>query len=153
MKKFIIIAVMSLVMPVASNAVIWQDYLKSTLLDHVDTLAMYGFRHENQGQAKLTFVDSIVQLGKYNGSSLLDFQAGFFGNPNDQSGENQAVNWIFGGQLRVDSILRPHIPLPPHWEFARAIEHGPVLYWDTTNDKAFFGYGVGMSFDLNPNTN
>jgi len=127
-----------------------RDYVKATLLDHVDLMTMYGFG-EDQGPAKLAMVDSIIRIGSYQNSSILDIQGGFFGNSNEVEDENQVANWIGGAQLRVDTFLRGKIPFPLHWEFLNAVEHGPVAFRDFTNNKWFLGYSVGLSFGLEPN--
>lgn len=149
MKK--LIAVAGLVcMPLWAQAQGLGDYIKATLTDHVVATTLYGFSGNDQGPVKLALVDSVFRIGRLDGASIVDLQAGFFGNSNEVEGENQVGNWIAGGQLRVDPFIKKYVPLPAHYEFLKAIVHGPVAYWDFTNKEEFFGYGVGLSFDLNP---
>lgn len=127
------------------------DYIKATLLDNVSAMSMYGFAGNDQGPARLSLVDSIFKIGKFDKASIVDVQAGFFGNANDVSGESQFAHWIYGAQLRIDPFVKHYIPLPAQWEFLHAIQHGPVAFYDATEKDEFFGYSVGLSFDLQPN--
>lgn len=147
MKKLVGLVCLCL-MPAMLNA---QDILKSfeaSLLDHVVASTMFGFTDNAKGPSKLVLVDSIVRVGHFENDSLLDLQAGFFGNANDVTGENNVANWIAGAQLRVDPFMRKYLNLNPTYEFLNAVEHGVTAYYDFTNEEFIAGYSVGMSFDL-----
>lgn len=130
------------------------DYIKTTLLDNVTLSGLYGVRDSDQGAPKLAMTDSIIQIGRYKGSSLISLQAGFFGNTQEDTGEeNAAVNWVFGGQFRLDPFVKERMPIQPTWEFLKSLQFGPAVFYDKTNHKWLPSLQVGLSFDLDPNIN
>lgn len=137
-------------MAVTARADIGTD-IKKSLLDHVDTVSLFGIGRQSKGPTKLAMVDSVIRIGNYAGDSILDLQAGFFGDTKPVQGETQAVNWIYGAQLRIDPFLKNKLPVPPEWEFLKALEQGPSVFYNSTGKEWFYGYEMGLSFGLSPN--
>ena len=150
MKK-VLMLLAAMTMAGAANAVELGEYIKATLLDNVVTSGIYGIRQEDRGPAKLALTDTIIRVGRYQNSSIVDLQAGFFGNANEVPEENQAVNWIFGAQLRLDPLVKSKVPLDHDWEFLKSVQFGPSVFYDATNSKWLPGFQVGLSFNLEPN--
>lgn len=151
MRKMIVVLMLSLFAAPAVHATGLGDYIQATLLDNIVASGIYGFRDRDQGPAKIALTDSVIKLGKYQGSSIVDLQIGMFGNSNEPVDENQAVNYIFGAQFRLDPYVKSKLPLQPEWEFLKSIQFGPSVFYDATNHKWLPGLQVGLSFDLNPN--
>lgn len=141
MKKFILfIGLLPMAMFVKA-----ENLIETTLLNHVETVTQF-----RSGETKVALLDSVILIGKYNGSSILNIQVGLDGNTKPEAGQAQSVNYLAGAMLRVDPFLRPHIKLPAHWEFIRSLNHGAALYYDFRNSGWYGGYNVGLAFDLNP---
>jgi len=122
-----------------------EDLIKTTLLDHVETVTRL-----RNGETKVALLDSVILIGNYKGSSILNLQFGFDSDTKPEAGETKGVNYLAGACLRLDPFLRPYIKLPPHWEFIRAVNHGPSLYYDFRNSGWYGGYNIGLAFGLAP---
>ena len=93
----------------------------------------------------------MINVGSYKGSSLLNIQLGFFGDPNKQPNEAQVASWIGGIQFRIDPFIKAYVPFDTDWVFLKSIQHGPSAFFDMTNDKWLISYQIGLSFGLSPN--
>lgn len=117
----------------------------STLVDHVTTVTQF-----RSGETHLALMDSVVQIGKVNGGSILDLQAGFSGDVKPDASEPRGMNFLGGGFLKVSSLLKGKINFPSHWTFLNSIEHGAVVIYDFRDKVWRGGYQVGLAFSLNP---
>src|SRR5678815_1248422 len=109
------------------------EHFEVGLLDHIDTMGMWGFQGNDNDSTKLALMDSIVRFGKIKGTSVLDLQVGAFGNVTRLAGERRFPNWISGAQLRVDTLVRGWTLLSEPLAFLSAIEHGLVVYRDSVS--------------------
>lgn len=121
------------------------DIFTATLLDHVGPVTQF-----QNGKTKLALVDSVIQIGNSFDRSIFDIQVGFNGNTKPQSDEVTSADLIAGGFLKVSSLLWTKIAYPQEWEFLRAVEHGPFMFYDFRAKEWHGGYQVGLAFDLNP---
>lgn len=142
MRKMLFLFAMLLTGPVFGQT---EDIITTTLLDHV--MAVTQFK---SGETKLALTDSVVQVGKINGQSIFDLQAGFNGESKPQSGEVTGMNLILGGFFKVSCFTKDKVKFPPHWKFLNSIEHGIAYFYDTREKKDFVCYQVGLAFGLNP---
>lgn len=141
MKKILILAVFMLM----SIQVKAEDIITSTLLDHVMTVTQF-----KNGETKLALMDSVVQIGTLNGSSILDLQAGFNSETKPEPNDPAGINWVGGGFFKVSTLLKDKVHFPEHWKFLNSIEHGVVYAYDFREKKDFLGYQVGLAFQLSP---
>lgn len=122
----------------------WKDYIKGTLLENVQTRVFFA-----QEETQIQLVDTVIQIGKYKGSSILDLELGL-GNETNPNNREEELNFLYGATLRVDPYLRPVLNLPEHWEFLRSLRHGVAVFYDEESKDVEFGYTFGLAFDLNP---
>lgn len=140
MKKMIL-AMLLLLAPSMSRADgIW-DMIKASLIDHVSAVSQVG-----DGHTKAAAVDSIIRIGKWNGQSILNLQAGF----NKDLGEEDTTHLIYGGQIRLDPFITPKLNLPEHWVFLKNIEYGPAMHYDQRNSVWYGYFQAGWVFGQNP---
>lgn len=123
-----------------------ENLIVSTLLDHVMPVTQF-----KSGETKIALLDSVVQIGKANGKSVLDLQAGFNAETKPEAGEVTGANFLATAFFKVSSIVGGKIKFPEHWEFMRSLEHGPAFSYDFREKKSFICYQVGLSFSLHPN--
>lgn len=128
------------------------DLIKTSLIDNVGLVAQYGFEDEDKDGPKMALVDSIIQIGSYKGDSLLDLQLGFFGDTKPEPGDTEAISYIGGAYLRLDPFVRNLVTLPEHWEFLKAIQFGPVAFYDFREKEWYGSLQVGLFFDPKPST-
>lgn len=154
MKKVIIasILLMSAVFVRAENPIIEvvedpiiEPTVVGTLLDHVMVVTQF-----RSGETRLALLDSVVQIGKMDGKSILDLQLGFNTDVAPKPGEVSGADFLAGGFLKVSTLLYKSIKYPEHWEFLRAIEHGGFINYDFREKEWYGGYQCGFSFELNP---
>lgn len=122
-----------------------QDIFTATLIDHVMTVTQI-----KNGETDLALVDSIIQIGKINGGSILDLQAGFGTTVTPDAGDPTGANLLVGGFFKVSSFMKGYVKYPDQWKFLNSIEHGPVYFWDFREKRDFVGYQIGLAFGLNP---
>lgn len=151
MKK-LLVSLMLIAAP-AGHALDIGDEIEATLLQNVVASGIYGLRPSDNDQPRIALTDAVIEIGSFHSSKLLNFQVGFFGNPNEVEGEPQVANWIVGSQFRIDPFIKQYVPLDPTWMFLRSIQHGPSAFYDLTNERWIVGYQVGLSFGLDPNMN
>lgn len=142
MKKLLLsIAVICSLYSVSMGA----DLVQMTLLDHVSPVTQF-----KNGETKIALVDSIVRIGSYKGKSILDLQAGFNGETKPDAGEVSGVSLLGGGFLKVSSLVGSVVKYPEHWQFLKALEHGPSLFYDFREKTWQASYQVGLAFSLQP---
>jgi len=150
MKKLLFVLSLCLLPTVVKAEVDLIGPIQANLLSHVVTSSMFGFRSQDRQATKLALTDTIVELGSYEGSSLWNIGAGFYGSPNSVEGENQVANWIITTQFRIDPFIKKHVPIKESWVFIKSIQHGPSASFDLTNHKWILAYQCGLGFSLNP---
>jgi len=121
------------------------DLITTTLLDHVVPCVQF-----RSGETKIALVDSVVQIGSYEGRSLLDLQAGFNGEVAPEPGDPNGASLIAGAQFKVSSLINAKLHLPDQWEFLRSLEHGPFVNYDFREKDWFGGYQIGLAFNPTP---
>lgn len=121
------------------------DIFLKTLTEHVTTVTQF-----KSGETKLALMDSVLLIGKINGSSVLDIQAGFSGNTRPEAGKTTAADVTAGVFFKVSSLIRGRVQFPPEWTFLNSIEHGPFFNYDFREHRSLGGYQVGLAFTLNP---
>lgn len=121
------------------------DLIQGTLLDHVMPVTQF-----QSGQTKVALVDSIIRIGRIDGNSLVDIQAGFNGNTKPQPDEPTGVNLVAGGFLKISTLISTKVNYPLHWEFLRSIQHGPAVMYDFRQKEWRGSYQVGLAFNLDP---
>lgn len=141
MKK-LLIAVALLFLAVKSQAA---DQIVTTLLDHVTVCTQFS-----SGETKLALLDSVIQVGKINGRSILDLQAGFSGDTAPDPEEPSGANFLVGAFFKVSSLIGDRLNLPEHWRFLNSIEHGPSFSYDLREKDTYISYQVGLAFTLYP---
>jgi hypothetical protein len=123
------------------------DLIKTTLTEHVATVTQFKSR-----ETRLALVDSVILIGRTNGKSILDVQAGFSGTTVDGavSGEPNSADLILGGQFKISSILSNSIKFSPEFVFLNSLEYGPSYFYDTRTHSGYLSFQVGLAFNLNP---
>lgn len=141
MKKFIlfILCMTAVVFLKAENMIV------STLIDHVGPVTQF-----QSGETKLALMDSVVQIGKIKGKSILDLQLGFNGETKPEAGEVTSANFLTGGFLKISSLVGENVNYPAHWTFLSSLEHGPFLHYDLREKVWRGGYQAGLFFSLDP---
>lgn len=139
--KHILIATLISLFPHISHA----DMVVATLIDHVSPVTQI-----KNGETKLALVDSVIQIGSYNGKSIFDLQAGFSGETAPQSGEVAGANLVVGGFFKVSSLMNGHVHFPEHWAFLKAVEHGVAYTYDFREKRDYVSYQIGLAFALQP---
>lgn len=139
MKKMLFVAVMLMA------GIAKADMVSLTLLEHVMPVTQF-----RSGETRIALVDSIVQIGSYNGKSILDLQAGFNGDTKPEAGEVSGANLIGGGFLKVSSLISSSVHYPERWRFLQSVEHGPFVNYDFREKNWFGGYQAGLAFSLSP---
>jgi len=122
-----------------------EDLITSTLLDHVMPVTQF-----KSGETKLALMDSVIQIGSYDGRSILDLQAGFSGETKPEPGEASGMNLIAGGFLKLNSVVGDAVKFPPQWSFLNALEYGPAYNYDFREKSSYLSFQVGMAFKLTP---
>lgn len=122
-----------------------ENLIVTTLLDNVMTVTQF-----KSGETNYALMDSVVQIGRMNGKSIFDLQAGINGDVKPGPDEVNGANFVFGGFLKVSSLFGNKVNFPDHWRFLNSIEHGPAFIYDQREHNGKFCYQVGLSFGLNP---
>lgn len=122
-----------------------ENMIVSTLIDHVGPVTQF-----QSGETKLALMDSVVQIGKIKGESILDLQLGINGETKPDAGEVTSANFLAGGFLKVNSLIGENVTYPPHWKFLSSLEHGPFLHYDFRKKGFYGGYQAGLFFSLDP---
>ena len=139
MKK-LLLALMFLV-PGFSYAVEGVPDVVTTLIEHVSPTTQII-----SGATKIGLMDSVVLIGKVNGASILDLQAGYL--QDTVSGTDGS--FVLGGFCKISSFLKDKIQFKDEWLFLKAIEHGPFYSYNFKEHHGFGGYQIGLAFSLNP---
>ena len=122
------------------------DQIKTTLLDHVQTVTQIS----DNGETKIALLDSIVQALQYKGEYLLNGQFGFPQNVDPDAGQTGGADFIAGLFVRLNPLVNRLVHYPDHWVFLQAIEHGPAWNYDFRTDENYFSYNIGLAFSLKP---
>ena len=148
MRKLLVAVVLSVfgVLPSLADTTSLGEQITATLLDHVQTMAQFT----TEGDTRLALLDSVVQVGKYNGSYIAGLQLGFSGETAPDAGDPNGVNYLAGVQIRLDPLFRQEVTVPEHWSFLRALEFGPGFHYDFRERHSFLNFQVGLAFTLNP---
>lgn len=121
------------------------DLIKTTLIDHVTTVTQF-----KSGETKVALKDSVVLIGSYDGRSILDLQVGISAETAPSADEVTGGNLIFGGFLKLSSLVKNKIKLADHWKFLNSIEYGVAWDYDTREKADYASFQVGLAFGLAP---
>lgn len=121
------------------------DLIKATLLDHIGPVVHY----DDKGNTRYALIDSVILIGRYKENPIFQGQVGLAGLTKPEN-QGDGLNLIAGGLVRVDPFFGEYVNIPDHWEFLKAVEWGPVGFYDFTEREWYSGIQVGLSFDLNP---
>jgi hypothetical protein len=120
--------------------------VNSSLIDHVGLVSQLDAR----GTTRAALLDSVVEIGNFQGSDFLDVQAGFTGDTQPDPNQPKGINYTAGLLLRVDPFIKAYVTFPDHWDFLKSIQHGPFFNYDFRDHQSYVGYQLGMAFKLEP---
>ena len=143
--KNMLFALMVMMTMGANKPVKAQGLIESTLLDNVMTVTQF-----QSGRTKVALMDSVILIGKANGKSIFDLQAGINGDTKPDGQDQNGATFLAGGFFKVSSLMADKVSFPDHWKFLNSIEHGPALMYDFREKLWRGSYQVGLSFGLNP---
>lgn len=115
--------------------------VQTTLLEHVSPATQVV-----SGATNVSLMDSVILIGKVNGASIFDIQAGY--TQDVTSDKDGAI--IGSGFFKVSSFLKDKIKLKDEWLFLNSVEHGPFYAYNFKEHRGFGGYQFALAFSLNP---
>jgi hypothetical protein len=117
------------------------DQIKMTLIEHVEPVTQI-----QNGQTSVAMLDSVVLIGRYEGSWLASLQGGFVSEVEEADG----IQWIAGAMFYLDPITRSRVEFPSHWRFLNSLKYGPAIHYNFTEKIWRGSINVGLTFGLDP---
>lgn len=145
--KIVVGLLMFYTMPYISHGEDIGGLIKTTLLDHVETVNQFS----ESGDNRIVLLDSVFQFGRFYNTYIGALQIGYQGITNpDGSVEANGNSFIGSVYIHLNPAVKNFVNFNPQWEFLNSLEFGPSYSYDFKAHHAYFGINVGLAFKLNP---
>lgn len=144
-KMFMLLGIMALANAGYSQGL--GDQITSSLINHVSTHSEWTTKGDN----RLALLSSIVEIGKWKGSSIGQLRFGYVNTVTSNSGTVTPDNgYVADAYINIAPVLKEYVTLNQDWAFLNSVEMGPAFAYDFKEHHSYLAFSVGLAFGLNP---